>query len=261
MSFNIRYQNPHDGENAWEHRKDLVASMVRLYRPDLLGIQEAFLQQISDLAAQLPDYAWLGVGREDGHCQGEFTPIFYRPERFTLLNKDTFWLSKTPDVPGSTDWKACCTRIVTWAKFQDRFSGHDFFYFNTHLDQVSKCARRKSAKLLLERLPKIAGDAPLVLTGDLNCTEESKPYTILTQADEPCAFYLRDAKRVSLTPHHGPSLTFHNFYGNLEAKIDYIFVANGFDVLLHAVLADHWDGRYPSDHLPISADLAFGLPL
>lgn len=253
MSFNIRYDTPRDGLNAWSYRQERVASVLNLYRPDVVGLQEARLHQIDDLARMLPDFAWLGVGRDDGASRGEFAAIFYRPERLALLDKGNFWLSKTPDVPGSISWDACCIRIVTWAKFFDRVAHQELFFFNTHFDQASKRARRMSAVLLLKHLPALAGSTPLLLTGDLNCDETAKPYHLLVEGRG--GWCLQDARTVSATPHHGPSATFHAFTGIYQERIDYIFVANGMSVLRHATLADHWDGRYPSDHSPVLADV------
>jgi endonuclease/exonuclease/phosphatase family metal-dependent hydrolase len=255
MSFNIRYDNPRDGRNAWAQRKGLAASMMRLHQPDVVGVQEARIHQISDLATQLPQFAWLGVGRDDGVSKGEFAAIFYRLDRLALLNKGNFWLSKTPNVPGTIDWDACCIRIASWAQFLDRVTQQSFYFFNTHFDQASKKARRKSAELLLNFVPGIAGKSPLIVMGDLNCTEDSKPYRILTQAKNKHTWILQDAKVVSASPHHGTDATFHNFTGIPRDRIDYIFIANGMQVLQHATLTDHWNGLYPSDHFPVLAEV------
>ncbi len=248
MSFNIRFDNPRDGLHTWPHRRERVASMLNFHAPVVVGLQEARQPQIADLATCLPHFAWLGVGRDDGRSAGEFVPIFYRLDRLALLDKGHFWLSKTPDVPGSLNWKACCIRMVTWAKFKDRRTHHDFFVFNTHFDQASAKARRKSAALLVKRIPQMVGTAPVVLMGDLNCTESSRPYYRLTQV-------FQHAKVISTSPHHGPGATFHAFTGILRVCIDYIFIANGIRVLRHATLTDHWGGAYASDHFPVVADI------
>lgn len=263
MSFNIRYNNPRDGDNAWPHRKDLAASMLHLHRPDVVGMQEALAEQVEDLAKRLPDFAWTGVGRDDGATQGEFAAVFYRRTRLTLLENGTFWLSETPEIPGSMGWDAHCVRTVTWVRFCDNATGAPFVFLNTHFDHAGKHARRESALLLLDRAHALAGDAkgdtsvilPVVVTGDLNCTETSETYHLLVQGGEDGGFRLSDAKTRSETPHHGPVGTFHAFTGVLRARIDYIFVSEGVRILRHATLADHWDGRYPSDHMPVVADV------
>jgi len=259
MTFNIRYDNPRDGDNAWPQRKDLAASMLRLHRSDVVGLQEALAEQVADLAVRLPDFAWVGVGRDDGATQGEFAAVFYRRPRLTPLEQGTFWLSETPETPGSMGWDAHCVRTVTWVRFQDNATGTPFVFLNTHFDHAGERARREGALLLLDRVHALAGDAPVVVTGDLNCTEASATYRLLTQGGNGDVLRLHDAKVQSATPHHGPTGTFHAFTGVLRARIDYIFVSANVRVLRHATLADHWDGdRYPSDHMPVVADVTLG---
>jgi endonuclease/exonuclease/phosphatase family metal-dependent hydrolase len=260
MSYNIRYNNPDDGINAWPNRKDHVAEMIgSRYQVDLAGLQEALKGQIDDLATRLPEYAWIGVGREDGKEQGEFTPIFYRKDRFELLESGTFWLSESPEIPGSKSWDAAITRIVTWAKFADRKNGGILYHFNTHFDHMGQQARAESAKLLWQKTSTITGDVPTVVTGDFNTRESSLPYKIMT-GKEPvgdATSDLKDARYVSASPHEGPTSTSTDWtkQGPPETKIDYIFVRNGIAVLKHQVLTDRFDDRYPSDHMPVLAEL------
>ena len=255
MSFNIRYNNPGDGENAWPNRKDFAASMIRFHRADFAGLQEALKGQIDDLAERLPEYGWFGVGRDDGKEGGEFTPIFYRKDRFEFLEKSTFWLSEEPEVPGSRGWDTAITRIVTWGRFRDKTTGKVFFHFNTHFDHRGLQAREESARLLLIKIEKIAETAPIIVTGDFNCMESSIPYQILTKGDGSEA--LKDARYISVHGHHGPTGTSSGFKvaGTPGRKIDYIFIKNGVQVLQHGVLSDTWDGRFPSDHLPVLAEV------
>ncbi|HOU12543.1 MAG TPA: endonuclease/exonuclease/phosphatase family protein [Anaerolineae bacterium] len=256
MSFNIRLNVAGDGPNVWPHRKDLAASMLHLHQPDIVGLQEALPDQVDDLAARLPDFAWVGVGREDGARKGEFAAIFYRCARLTLLDQGTFWLSKAPDVPGSLGWDAACVRIATWAKLRDMATDAEFFFYNTHFDHVGAIARRESARLLLKDIAARTGALPAIVVGDLNCDERATAYRWLTDGVKPIPLRLRDAKTQAATPHHGPSGTFHAFTGVLRERIDYIFVTEGIRVLRHATLADYWDGRrYPSDHMPVLADV------
>jgi endonuclease/exonuclease/phosphatase family metal-dependent hydrolase len=283
MTFNIRYDNPSDGENSWPKRKDKVASMVTLYEADIVGMQEALRRQIDDLAERLPNFAWMGVGRQDGKNGGEFTPIFYRRDRFEVLDKGDFWLSPTPDVAGSRGWDAALPRIATWAKFTDKHTGQPFFVFNTHFDHMGRTARLESAKLLRKRAIEMAKDHAVIVMGDLNCTASSPPYLWLvgkeplppagqttaarqstSPADAPAADSkpttaanaLTDAMTVSRRPHHGPTTTWNGFQAIIPArKIDHILIHGPVVVEQHAVLADHWDGRFPSDHLPVLAEV------
>lgn len=272
MSFNIRNDNPHDLSNGWQYRKERAASMIRFHRVDLCGLQEVVEHQLHDLLNMLPEFAYIGVGRDDGAAAGEYSPILYRKDRFTPVGHGTFWLSETPDVKGSRGWDAVCRRIVTWAKLEDKRTGSKLVHFNTHFDHQGENARIQSALLLKGRMGNIAGGDPIVATGDFNCTEQSMPYAILTGPDAPSLY---DARKLSLQPHHGPSITFHAFRGNeyvhrligedkpsyqwhgedMFSLIDFILISERMTVLQEGVLADHWDGGYPSDHSPVVADL------
>lgn len=257
LSFNIRYNNPKDGPNAWPNRKERVASLLRFHKLDLIGLQEARKEQVDDLAQRLPQFAYLGAGRDDGRKAGEHVLILYRPERFELLDGATFWLSETPERPGK-GWDAHNLRIVTWAKFTDKRTNRTFFHFNTHFDHQGEQARAESARLLLNRVETIAGPTSVIVTGDFNCTEDSFPYRLLTGASSPENTLppLQDARYCSRHPHHGPTKTTNDdFAGTLRDKIDYIFIKNQVQVHQHGILPDHWDGRYPSDHLPVLAEL------
>lgn len=250
MSFNVRFATESDGEHAWRHRSDLAASVIRFHEPDIVGVQEALLEQLQDLEERLPAYDWIGVGRDDGASTGEFSAILYRPDRLELLESDTFWLSDTPEVPGSKGWDTAITRIVTWALFQDRANGTRFFHFNTHFDHVGKDARRQSASLIVDRISARDPELPVVVTGDFNATPESVPYARLTAA-------LRDARPASESVPHGPEGTFSGFVATRDSmpRIDYVFVTPDVQVERFATLAEHWNGRHASDHLPVLADV------
>ena len=259
MTFNIRYDEPRDKENAWPNRKELVASMIRFHHADLVGVQEALERQMRDLEKLLPEYAWVGVGRDDGKAGGEFSAIMYRKARFSRLESSTFWLSETPDVPGK-GWDADYPRVVTWIKIKDATTGKLFFHFNTHFDHRGVRAREESARLLLKRINTKAGQLPVVVTGDFNFNESSIGYQILTgktQENEfPSQSTLRDARYLSQHGHHGPTSTFNEFKALISGmKIDFVLVRGAVKVLQHGTLSDTWDGRFPSDHLPLLAEI------
>jgi endonuclease/exonuclease/phosphatase family metal-dependent hydrolase len=247
MSYNIRYATPSDGEDRWELRKERVASLIRYHQPDLLGVQEALQQQLTDLEGALPYYAWHGVGRDDGRQGGEYSAIFYRKDRFVLLDSGTFWLSPSPQKP-SKGWDASIIRICSWVKLRDKSSGREFFHFNTHFDHEGVQAREQSAALLAEKIPNMAGEAPVILTGDFNTTPDTKAYATLTGSG-----LLQDARSLSKTPPYGPNASFSTFDVSAELKrlIDFVFVTDAFEVQQHAVLTDSQGGKYPSDHLPV----------
>ena len=117
MTFNIRYGTANDGENNWDNRKDMACDVLRRHNPDVVGLQEALRSQIDDIRAALPQYAEIGVGRDDGKTKGEYSAILYRKDRLDVDDSGTFWLSDTPETPGSITWGNTCTRICTWGRF------------------------------------------------------------------------------------------------------------------------------------------------
>ncbi|WP_421946418.1 endonuclease/exonuclease/phosphatase family protein [Phaeodactylibacter xiamenensis] len=257
MTFNIRYPNPDDGVNYWPNRKEKVASIIRFHQADIIGVQEAFRAQLDEISTMLPEYEWVGHCRTDGSLQpdpdNEFSAILYRYARFEKLNGGTFWLSPTPNEAGSKGWDAALPRVATWVKLRDKRNEGVFFVFNTHFDHRGDTARLESAKLILRKIRSIAGEAPVMLTGDFNCGPGSLPYNAITAANSP----VEDAMHRSEMPHHGPNATWTDSFkvpGTGE-RIDYIFVTRGVIVHRHAALSESWGGRLPSDHLPVFAEL------
>jgi endonuclease/exonuclease/phosphatase family metal-dependent hydrolase len=251
MSYNIRFDNPDDGDNKWEFRRERVANLIRFHQPDLIGLQEALIDQIYYLHANLPQYEWYGVGREDGHDRGEFSPVLYLKSRFTLLSKGTFWLSPYADQP-SKGWDADIFRVCSWVKLLDTQSNQEFYHFNTHLDHLGKQARRESALLLQQRMINVSRENPAVLTGDFNDPPNSDFYKAIT-ADN----LMLDAKLRTILPHYGPDGTWATFdvTTGIGNQIDFIFVSPQIKVYRHGILTDSLNLKYASDHLPIMADL------
>jgi len=256
MSFNIRYDEPRDGVNAWPRRKDLVAATIAFHRVDLAGLQEVLAAQLADLRELLPEYGAVGVGRDDGKEAGEFNPVLFRKDRFRLLGSSTFWLSEEPDKPGLKGWDAACARVVTWARLRDLWTGETLVLFNTHFDHVGERARRESAKLILSNLPRIAAGAPLVLTGDFNGTREDAAYRTLVSGEGGRPL-LRDARDLSARPPYGPPASFNGFRAEPAAglPIDHIFVGPSAIVLRAGILPATWSGRFVSDHNPVLAEV------
>ena len=260
MSFNLRYGTAADGENAWEHRREFVADTVRAFAPDLLGTQESLAFQRDELAARLPGYAAFAAGRDDGREAGEMAAIFYRTDRFEKLDGGHFWLSETPGVPGSKSWDSALPRVASWAKLRDKTAtggpGGVLWFFNTHFDHRGERARLESAKLLRKKIAAIAGDGPVILTGDFNAAPGSDPYRALFET--PGAPRLVDTYRV----HHpaDPGEAAGTFSGFLAAnrggpRIDWIAASPGWTVESAAIDRTHRDGRTPSDHFPVTAVL------
>lgn len=249
MTFNVRLLVESDGPDRWEARRDLMAEVLRHERPDLIGTQELWKIQGDDLAAALPDYAWFGQGRRGGDAD-EHMGVFYRRDRLHVIEAGDFWLSDTPAVPGSITWGHPFPRMVTWALFQDR-AGRRFYLYNTHFPyrDGDEDARVRAAQLILQRLGALPADTPVILMGDFNTAPGSPTHAALTAT-------LRDAW--DQAPHRdGPAATFHAFTGRADRRIDWI--------LLRGVRADsvrtvttQRNGRYPSDHFPVVADLRWG---
>jgi endonuclease/exonuclease/phosphatase family metal-dependent hydrolase len=248
-TFNIR--TPIDKPpNAWTCRVDRVRALIQRHGFDLMGLQEATAKQIDDLLTD--GWAYVGVGRDDGKRGGEASCIFYKKDRFDVRDSGTFWLSETPEVPGSKSWESACPRICTWSRLADRKSGKVFVHFNTHLDHMSPAARTNGMALILKRMPQITQGMPVLLTGDMNAVPESEPIRLALSV-------LRDSNALSRTPHTGPVATINGFKFHKKATgcIDYIFVSTGIRVLSHATLDDSENSLYPSDHFPVAADVVF----
>lgn len=255
MSFNMRYDNPEDGENNWQYRRERVARVIAANDVDLFGAQELLVGQLNDLKGLLPGYAEVGVGREDGAEAGEFNPVFYRTDRFELLDWGTFWLSETPEVAGSKGWDGACERLATWTVLRDR-DGRELFFINTHLDHMGEVARREGVSLLLGRIDSLSGGRPVVLTGDFNATPDSE--VIAHVLADSRMRHTRDVADVR----EGASWSFADYGSIPEADrqlIDYVFVNDGLDVPMYRVLPDTLDGGYLSDHAPVLVKLQYNV--
>jgi endonuclease/exonuclease/phosphatase family metal-dependent hydrolase len=253
MSYNIRYDNTGDGVNQWANRKEKVADLIRRNNPDLIGVQEALLNQLKDLLLLLPDYTYYGVGREDGIEKGEYSAILVRHSRFGVLKDSTFWLSETPRVIGSKGWDAALPRIATWAKLYDRQTKKDILFINTHFDHVGMHARTNSATLIDDFLAEFykTNKIALIMTGDLNVERHTEAYHILTT----------DMLMVDSKPENDYKTTMCGFEVNSTkcTAIDYVLHSKETFVKKYSVLQDNDGKYYPSDHLPVLVELEFVL--
>lgn len=247
MSYNIRLDTEVDGVNQWKHRSDRVVNLIQANLPDFLSVQEALDNQVKDLQRMLPDYAVAGVGRDDGKDKGEYSAIFYRKSRFKLVQQNTFWLSETPEQPGSKSWGAAITRIVTWIRVKEKATGKTFAVANTHFDHMGVMAREQSARLIKAKFN--AYREALILTGDFNCEPGTAPYRILTN---PEGLTLIDSR-----PSENQSGTYCGFdVGKMECRtIDYIFHSTDWQVVNYRVIDSNNGTFYPSDHLPVFVTL------
>ena len=244
-TYNVRYDNKGDGVNVWPNRKEKVKALIQFHEFDLFGTQEGLRNQLNDIA-ELKEFAFIGAGRDDGKEAGEHSAIFYKKDRFKVVQSGNFWLSETPDKPGK-GWDAtCCNRICSWAKLNDLKAKKEFYFFSVHFDHQGVEARRQSGKLMVEKIKEIATNTPVILVGDFNSTPETEQIKIIQTL-------LSDARNVTAMPPYGPEGTFNSFKFDalMDKRIDYIFVSKHFDVLKYGVLTDANQQRYPSDHQPV----------
>lgn len=249
ITYNIRMNTPSDGVNAWPNRKDKVFGLLKFHQADIFNVQEALPEQMDDLTASFPDFDHVGVGRDDGKRLGEHMAIFYKKDRFTKIKDGMFWLSQTPEKPGF-GWDAVCNRTATWIKLKDNRTKKVFYVFDTHFDHRGKVAREEAAKLILKSIREInTENLPVILTGDLNLVKNTDPVQLILKE-------LNDAMDKTITPHYGPAGTSGGFdVKELPHKIDFIFVNNKVTVLRHGNLSDSFGLFYPSDHLPVLAEV------
>ena len=255
-TFNIRLQNDGDEKAGygWSVRRDRVAAYIKEKHIDVVGMQEVLHQQLEDLLARLPEYDYVGVGRKDGKTKGEYSPVFFLREKFEVLEKGNFWLSETPDVPGSVGWDAALERIASYAKLRDKQTGKVFMAVNTHFDHVGVKARRESAKLIMRKIQEIVGDRPAVVTGDFNVNEDDEAYATMTGS----SFKFNDAYHMTAN-HTGTTFTWHEFchIPPLDCeKIDFIFITPSIRVN-HSHIEVPNPEALLSDHNPHWADLEF----
>jgi endonuclease/exonuclease/phosphatase family metal-dependent hydrolase len=252
MTFNLRFATPLDGPNEWEFRKDLVAEIILAHGPDLLATQEGTVPQLEYLEANLPGYLPLTAHRQvDRTCQ--YPTIFYRAEGLQVRASGEFWLSETPEVHRSKSWDSAFPRMVTYGLFQEVGRNEDFYFINTHLDHISEQARFQGARIIRDYFFRF--NLPLVLAGDFNEPPDWPVYRQLVNPDSP----LVDTWR-ALHPPEEEAPTQHGFDGRPRgARIDWILVTPPFRVKKVAIVTDHRDGRYPSDHYPYEAEVEYGL--
>ncbi len=251
MTYNIKLDYPKEGKNSWDNRKDLIVGQIKFHEPDIFGVQEALPNQMQYLESTLVDFKYVGVGRDDGKNQGEYSAIFYNVSKFNVIESGTFWLSETPEKV-SMGWDAVCNRICTYALFKNKKTKQQFWVFNTHFDHVGKVARMESPKLILEKIKSLnSTNLPVILTGDFNLEPETENIKLFYS-------YFDDSKNISEISPFGPEGTFNGFHFEkpVTRRIDYVFVSkDDFVVKKHAVLSDSKDCKYPSDHFPVIAEL------
>ena len=239
-SFNIKCGTSHGmgnvkSGNGWDDRKGFIFDLINFAAFDVFGAQEVRYGQLNDLVKALPDYAYIGVGRDDGKTKGEFCPVFYRRERFKLLDSGTFWLSATPETV-SRGWDGGCNRVCSWGYFQDRATKAKFYFLNTHLDHKGPMAKTKGAELIVKFIEEHCKGAQVIVTGDMNVYQDSEWYNIFAKSG-----YLKDAFNAARY-RFAPSGTFSTFTPTRYStnRIDHIFVSENVEVSSYGVLTLHY---------------------
>ena len=258
VAFNIRFDNPKDGENAWPNRKEMVGKWIESESPDVIGLQEALRHQINDIKKVATAYSEYGVGRDDGKSRGEHCTILYLKKRFTLDKKDcgTFWFSDTPEKIASKSWGNEIPRICTWARLIHKKTGKGFYLYNVHYDHQSQSSRIGASNLIIERISnRKQSNEPIILMGDFNAAEKNPAITVFKE--EPLK--LVDTFRV-VKPDEKMVKTFHGFRGGsfMGGKIDHVFILPKTAKVRSAeIVRFNKDNRYLSDHYPVRAKLSF----
>lgn len=249
LSYNVRYPNPGDGPDLWDTRKALFIESIREANPDIIGTQELFKLQGDHIVSALPEYTWFGTSRR-GNSEDEHMGVFYKKGKLRLVESGQFWLSETPDVPGSESWGVTLPRMVTWGLFDQ--AGKQFYFLNTHFAhrREDEEARKKSAGVIAERVARLKKGIPVIVTGDFNAPAGGPVYDALLGATG-----LKDTRALA-GKKEGPEGTFHGFRGKAGTnRIDWILVSPGWTVRRNVAITMQKDGRYPSDHFPVLAEL------
>ena len=254
VTYNLRYA-AYTGANSWPARRPVMKALLDQLKPDIMGTQEGVYAQLKDVAADQPDLDWIGLGR-DGGSRGEFMAIFYRTSRFEPLEYDHFWLSDTPLEMGSSTWGNTNRRMVSWARFRDRTTKGEFYFWNTHLDHALQPAREKAASLILERIRSTATAViPLLLVGDFNAYAGDNPvYDQLVRQGG-----LIDTWPAATVRRQEQMNSFNGFEtAKAEGKrIDWILSRGPVAVRASEIVTFSRDGQWPSDHFPVAAWLTF----
>lgn len=245
LSFNVLCAGK--GHRIWQNRVPLVCEIIKEYKPSSFGVQEAHWEWMEKLIENLPEYDYVGVGREDGDKDGEFAAVFYLKDQFTASDSGNFWISETPEKP-SMGWDSACTRVATYVKLTDKNTGDSYVHFNTHLDHVGRIAQVNGAKMIQEKAASFDG-VPVVCTGDFNVLQGSDCYETMISAN------MGDSR--TMAPDSDDCYTFHGFRPEeIHDIIDFVFVDKAtVKPLSFKVINKKVNGEFYSDHNAVYADI------
>jgi endonuclease/exonuclease/phosphatase family metal-dependent hydrolase len=252
-TYNIRFDNPNDHGNLWKDRSTHLINQIKFHKMDIIGTQEGLYHQLEDMKSGL-GFPYIGVGRDHGRTEGEFSAIFYNPDLFELIEHETFWLSETPEQP-SKGWDAALNRVCTWGRFKTKKGNKQFYIFNIHYDHIGQLAREESSKLVVSKIKEInKKNLPVIFIGDFNVTPDNPAYqTVIENSD------LKDSRSTSQSPSIGNQGTFNGFNWDKlpDGIIDHIFVSPNITVMRHGILTDNYGMKYPSDHFPVMVEVTW----
>lgn len=251
-SYNIRYDAAGDIGNLWKDRAPHLTRLIQFHGFDIFGIQEGLKHQVEAIKSALPGFDYIGVGRDDGREAGEYSAVFFDTAKFEVIKQGTFWLAENTETPNK-GWDAALPRICTWGLFRDKRTGFEFFLFNTHFDHVGVEARKESAKLIVEKARELGSGTPMIITGDFNVDQHSDSYQLLNTGGA-----VKDAYELAPLK-YAPNGTFNGFDITRvsESRIDHIFLSPPFNVVRYGILTDSYNGKLPSDHFPVMAEVRY----
>jgi len=249
-TYNIRYDASGDVGNLWKDRYPHLVQLIRFHGFDIFGTQEGLKHQLEDIQKNLPGYTYIGVGRDDGKDKGEHAAIFYNTDKFEVIKQGKFWLAENTETPNK-GWDAALPRICTWGLFKDKQTGFEFFFFNTHFDHIGVEARKESAKLIVRKAHELGNGIPMIITGDFNVDQRNESYRVLNDGGE-----VTDAYELSPLK-YAPNSTYNGFKVGTtgDSRIDHIFLSKPFTVVRYGILTDSYQGKTPSDHFPVMAEV------
>lgn len=250
-TYNLRYDNPKDTGNLWVDRREIMTDLITKYGFDIFCSQEAKANQIKDLINRMPQYKWAGIDKQ-GDGTDEFCAIFYKKERFELVDRGHFWLSETPET-SSKGWDAKYKRVCSWVLIKELKTQHKLYVFNTHFDHKGILAQHNSAKLLLQKIGEMAKKHPAILSGDFNFDRNHNNYRLLAESE-----ILKDTFKMAKKVHSsGGSSNGFNINSRPESPIDHIFVSGSIGVMQYSIITDSYNSKLPSDHYPVLAEMFF----
>ncbi|MFN0290083.1 endonuclease/exonuclease/phosphatase family protein [Pedobacter helvus] len=248
-TYNLRYNNPKDTGNLWVDRKEIMADLIKKHDFDIFSTQEGKPKQLRDLIEKMPNYSWSGIDKE-GNGTDEFCAIFYKKNRFELIDNGHFWLSETPEVP-TKGWDAKYKRVCSWVFLKDQKTQQQFYVFDTHFDHKGMLAQTNSAKLIISKIAALQQKHPVILCGDFNFDRTNSNYKVLAKS-----IVLKDAFKIAKrVKSRAGSYNGFDINSNPESPIDHIFVSGPIEVLKYAIIKDNYSGKLPSDHYPVLAEM------